>query len=126
MLLVVNLTQYDAKKLKTTESLTKRCSSESTQGELSNEYQNDRVKMVFKNICIHMLWTKVASALEWLKLAMHLKIIDVLACNISWMSSNSGWQKASMGCKSNAKGMSFLVNPSNATYVLSINTFVVT
>ena len=81
--------------------------------------------MVFKNLCILVVWMKVATALEVLKLAMHLKIIDVLACNISWTSSNSGWQKASMGCKSNAKGMSFLVNPSNATYVF-INMFVVT
>ena len=41
-------------------------SSESTQRELSNEYQHDRVKMVFKNLCVIALWTKVASALEGL------------------------------------------------------------
>ena len=42
-------------------------SSESTQQELSNEYQNDRVSMLFKNLCIPVLWTKVASALERLR-----------------------------------------------------------
>ena len=41
-------------------------SSESTQRELSNEYQNDRIYMFFKNPCILVLWTKVASALEGL------------------------------------------------------------
>ena len=41
-------------------------SSESTQQELSNEYQNDRFSMVFKNICVLVHWTKVASALEGL------------------------------------------------------------
>ena len=38
-------------------------SSESTQRELSNEYQHDRVQMVFKNHCVLVLWMKVASAL---------------------------------------------------------------
>ena len=42
-------------------------SSESTQVELSNEYQYDRVRMVFKNLCVLVLWTKVALALEGLK-----------------------------------------------------------
>ena len=46
---------------KTTETLAHEYSSESTQQELSNEYQHDRVKMVFKKIM-----AKVASALEWL------------------------------------------------------------
>ena len=41
-------------------------SSESTQWELSNEYQDDRVSMFFKKICILVLWTKAASALEGL------------------------------------------------------------
>ena len=35
-----------------TETLTRGYSSESAQGELSNEYQHDRVKMVFKNLCM--------------------------------------------------------------------------
>ena len=42
-------------------------SSDSTQRELSSEYQHDRVLMVFKNLCVLVLWTKVASALEELK-----------------------------------------------------------
>ena len=42
-------------------------SSESTQRELSNEYQHDRVKMVVKSLCILVLWTKVALALEGLR-----------------------------------------------------------
>ena len=42
-------------------------SSESTQQELSYEYQHDRVEAVLKNICTLCFWTKVASALEGLK-----------------------------------------------------------
>ena len=38
-------------------------SSESTQQELSNEYQHDRVSMIFKNLCVLVLRRKVASAL---------------------------------------------------------------
>ena len=49
-----------------TENLVNGYSSESTQRELSNEYQHDRVEMVFKNLSILVLWTKVASALEGL------------------------------------------------------------
>ena len=46
-------------------------SSESTQRELSNEYQHDRVQVFFfKNLCILLLWTKVASALEGLTFPM--------------------------------------------------------
>ena len=41
-------------------------SCESTQWELSNEYQHDRVWLVFRNIGVIVLWTKVASALEGL------------------------------------------------------------
>ena len=48
------------------ETLAYGYSSESTQRELSNEYQYDRVQMVFKNICVLVLWMKVASALEGL------------------------------------------------------------
>ena len=40
-------------------------STQSTQRELSNEYQHDRVQMVFKDL---VLWTKVASALKGLTL----------------------------------------------------------
>ena len=48
------------------ETMANGYSSESTQRELSNEYQHDRVQMVIKNL---VLWTKVASALEGLKAA---------------------------------------------------------
>ena len=54
------------KKLKMAETLAYGYSSESTQRELSNEYQHDRVLMVFKNIA-SLCFTKVASALEGLK-----------------------------------------------------------
>ena len=47
-----------------TETLAFGYSSESTQRELSNEYQHDRVKMFFRELCILVLWMKVASALE--------------------------------------------------------------
>ena len=48
------------------ETLANEYSSESSQWELSNEYQHDRVSMVFKNLCVLVLWTNVASALEGL------------------------------------------------------------
>ena len=53
---------------KMTENLEHGYSSKSTQQELSNEYQHDRVKMFFKNLCVLVLWTEVASALEGLTL----------------------------------------------------------
>ena len=43
------------------EALANGYSSESTQRELSNEYQHDKVYIVFENLCI-----LVAPALEWL------------------------------------------------------------
>ena len=49
------------------ETLVNGYSSESTQGELSNEYQHDRVYIVFKDLCILVLWTKVVSALGGLR-----------------------------------------------------------
>ena len=49
-----------------TETLANGYSSESTQRELSNEYQHDRVSMVFKDFSVLVLWTNVASALEGL------------------------------------------------------------
>ena len=42
-------------------------SSESTQQELSKEYQHDRVKMIFKNLYFLVLRMKIASALERLR-----------------------------------------------------------
>ena len=49
-----------------TETMANGYSSESTQRELSNEYQHDRVLMVFKDFSVLVLWTNVASALEGL------------------------------------------------------------
>ena len=49
-----------------TETLAYGYSYESTQQELSNEYQQNRVQMVFKNLCILVLWTKETSAMEGL------------------------------------------------------------
>ena len=68
MLLKANFANTKREKSqKITETLAYGYSSESTQRELSNEYQHDRVLMVFKNLCIIVIWTKVASALEGLK-----------------------------------------------------------
>ena len=50
-----------------TETLANGYPSESTQRELSNEYQHDRVSMFFKNLCVLVLWSKAVSALEGLK-----------------------------------------------------------
>ena len=68
MLLLANLDNTNLCKnpLKMTKTLSPRFSSESTQRELSNEYQHDKVYMVFKNVCVFELWTKVASALKGL------------------------------------------------------------
>ena len=55
----------------------KRYSSESTQRELSNEYQHDRVQMVFKNLCVLMISMKVALAWEGLRREVHLIHIHV-------------------------------------------------
>ena len=49
-----------------TETLAHGYSPESTQLELSNEYQHGRVWMFFKNLYVHVLLTKVASALDGL------------------------------------------------------------
>ena len=49
------------------ETLAYGYSSESTQCELSNEYQHDRVQRFFKNLCVLVLWMTVASALERLR-----------------------------------------------------------
>ena len=63
-----------------TETLANGYSSESTNQELSNEYQHDRVSMIFKKICILMLWTKVASALEGLK--------EILQKRVKWSNGS--------------------------------------
>ena len=65
MLVVANFANLnDEKKLKMTETLAHGCSFESTQRELSKEYQYDRVKIVLKIICVLALRRRAASALE--------------------------------------------------------------
>ena len=59
-------TKYFKNAEKLFETLAHGYSSESTQWELSNEYQHDRVKLVIKNMCVLVLCIKVASALEGL------------------------------------------------------------
>ena len=54
----------DEKTSEITDTLANGYSSESTQRELSHEYQHHRVKMVFNSFCNLVLWTKIASALE--------------------------------------------------------------
>ena len=54
-----------------TETLANWYSSESTQRELYNEYQHDRVWMVFNFFGVLVLWRKVGSALEWLRMSSH-------------------------------------------------------
>ena len=44
-----------------TETMANGYSSESTQRELSNEYQHDRVIMDFEKDCVSVIWKKVAS-----------------------------------------------------------------
>ena len=68
MLQVANLvdTKWCKKPWKMIGGLTYGYSSESTQRELSNEYQHDRVLMVYENLCILVLWTIVALASEGL------------------------------------------------------------
>ena len=66
MVMTVMMIMVMMKMMKMTEALARGYSSESTQRELSNEYQHDRVLMVFQCITLLVLWTKVASALEGL------------------------------------------------------------
>ena len=63
-----------------TETLAYGYSFDSTQRELSNEYQYDRVGMFFNDLCILVLWTKVASALEGLT-CCSLVLQDFSTCN---------------------------------------------
>ena len=64
--------QNDAEIWKITETLANGYSYESTQQELSNDYQHDRVQMFFRNLCILLLWTKVSSALKGLRVCMEM------------------------------------------------------
>ena len=69
MLLVANLANTKWEKIfEITETLTNGYSFESTQRELSNEYQHDRVWMVFKDFLGFCTYDEsIASALERLK-----------------------------------------------------------
>ena len=63
-----------------TETLVNRYLSESTQREVSNKYQHDRVKMgFFKNLCVLVLWTKVALALA---VAKRMKLTQRDTCKL--------------------------------------------
>ena len=68
MMLVANFANAKRckKAKKMTEILAHGYSSESTQRELSNEYQHERNQMVFRNLCNPVLWIGVALALEGL------------------------------------------------------------
>ena len=56
-----------------TEALAYGYSSESTQRELSNEYQHDRVQMFLRTFCIFFSWAKLASACEELIKNFHYR-----------------------------------------------------
>ena len=77
MLLVAHLanTILCKKNRKMNENLAHGYSSESTQWELSNEYQHDRVWMFFEKVCFLVLWTNVASALEGLNTSHDLGLL---------------------------------------------------
>ena len=63
-------------------------SSESTQRELSNEYQHERVQMVFNFFCVIVLWMKVALALEGLIQEIYTKHDQMSLSNVSLALSN--------------------------------------
>ena len=66
---------------------TPRYSFESTQQELSNKYQHDRVLRVFRKFCVLVLWTKVkASAVYVLEKSLHG--LPILELNIAGKLSN--------------------------------------
>ena len=75
-----------------TESLANGYSCESSQRELSNEYQHDWVLMVFGDFCVLVLWTKVASALEGLT-HLHLECTHDLMHMDSLDDKVKIWQK---------------------------------
>ena len=67
--------------LKMTLTLANGDLSESTQQEISNEYQHDRVKMIFKNLCVLVLWTEVALAIKGLSRAC----LDNFYTSVVWI-----------------------------------------
>ena len=73
-------------------------SSESTQRELSNEYQHDRVLMVFKNLCILVHQRKVALVLEGLtpmssNFNFPHRYLMVNCCGGCWLKSSIRFSK---------------------------------
>ena len=75
-----------------TETLANGYSYESTQWELSYEYQHERVKMFFENLCVFVHWTKVALALEglkhfqkWVDFVLEHKVLEVEQTNCVWI-----------------------------------------
>ena len=95
------------KTLKMIETLANGYSSESTQRELSNEYQHDRVLMVFKKFCVLVLWMKVASALEglsiscmkfFLKTKSIIKYHDPCLPNRLFDSATEKFDKTNLSC----------------------------
>ena len=64
-----------------TETLANGYSSESTQPELPNEYQHDRVKMVAKNICVLVVCDESSLSIRVVEIifVQHLLTITVLS-----------------------------------------------
>ena len=48
----------------------------SSQRELSNEHQHDKVLIVLNNLCVLVLWMKVASASDGLKVMLVMGTIQ--------------------------------------------------
>ena len=74
MLLVSNLA------LAKYETLAHGYSSDSTQRELSNEYQHGKVWMVLKSLCVLVLWMKIILAFEGLGCSSVLSTVDANLC----------------------------------------------
>ena len=72
-----------------TETLANGYSSESTQQELSNEYQHDRFQMVFKNLCILVILTEVALALKGLNIPWRDETRQTVAAVINGLDTYS-------------------------------------
>ena len=67
------------------ETLANGYSFESTQRELSNEYQYDRVSMINTNLNLLVLWMKEASAVEGLNPFVHRDVlVDYLFPDCCW------------------------------------------
>ena len=71
------------KNFEMTEPLARGYSSESSQQELSNQYQQDRFQIFFKNLCVLVLWPKVALALEGLTVTKCLRGLTKLQVHLN-------------------------------------------